>query len=57
MARLTYAEALDLLVLLRDHSGPSHPDEQMRFVHFCLARRAWSRGSPAGSPLPAGNGR
>lgn len=38
MARLTYAEALDLLALLRDHSGPNHPDEQMRFVHFCLQR-------------------
>lgn len=38
MARLSYAEALDLLVLLRDHSGPDHPDEQMRFVHFCLER-------------------
>lgn len=38
MARLSYAEALDLLVLLRDHAGPEHPDEQMRFIHFCLER-------------------
>jgi FkbM family methyltransferase len=38
MARLSYAEALDLLALLRDHSGPDHPDEQMRFIHFCLER-------------------
>jgi len=38
MARMTYAEALDLLVLLRDHASPSHADEQMRFIHFCLER-------------------
>src|SRR5262245_28771346 len=42
MARLTYAEALDLLALLRDHSRPDHPDEQLRFIHFMLPRLARS---------------
>lgn len=38
MARLTFAEALDVLVLLRDQSGAADADEQMRFVRFCLDR-------------------
>lgn len=38
MARLTFAEALDVLVLLRDQSGADGADEQMRFVRFCLER-------------------
>lgn len=42
MARVTFAEAMDILVLLREQSGPEHPDEQMRFVRFCLERVARS---------------
>lgn len=37
MARLTFAEALDVLVLLRDQSAAAS-DDQMRFVRFCLER-------------------
>lgn len=36
MARLSYAEALDLMAMLRDHARPDSPDEQMRFIAFCL---------------------
>lgn len=42
MARLSYAEALDLLAMLRDQAAPDHPDEQMRFIHFVLPRLALS---------------
>lgn len=38
MARLSYAEALDVMALLRDHARPDSSDEQMRFIAFCLRR-------------------
>jgi FkbM family methyltransferase len=36
LARLSYAEALDLMAMLRDHARPDSSDEQMRFIAYCL---------------------
>jgi FkbM family methyltransferase len=37
MRNLSFAEALELLVALRDQTSASSPDPQLAFINFCLA--------------------
>ena len=43
MQVMTFAESLEMLVALRDHTAKPSNDEQIAFIKFCLANVSWSR--------------
>lgn len=43
MRAMSFAEALEMLVALRDQTSKPSTDEQLAFINFCLANLTWSR--------------
>lgn len=43
MTPISFADALELLVALRDKTGPASADEQVAFLNYCLLNIGWSK--------------